>query len=70
MTANPVAKKAPKVDLDATREKLGRLGLVHASDRMGETLAEAAKHDWGGNRKFRLRSGAVSEYGVGLDDPQ
>ena len=47
MTANPVAKKAaPKVDLDATREKLVRLGLLHASDHMGETLAEAAKDDW------------------------
>ena len=46
MTANPVAKKGPKVDLDATREKLGRLGLLHASDHMGETLAEAAKNDW------------------------
>ena len=40
MTANPVAKKAaPKVDLDATREKLGRLGLVHATERLAETLA-------------------------------
>ena len=47
MTANPVAKKAaPKVDLDATREKLGRLGLVHATDHLAETLGEAVKDGW------------------------
>ncbi len=47
MTANPVAKKAaPKVDLDATREKLGRLGLVHATDHLAETLADAVKDGW------------------------
>ncbi len=47
MTANPVAKKAaPKVDLDSTREKLGRLGLVHATDHLAETLGEAVKEDW------------------------
>jgi DNA replication protein DnaC len=47
MTATPVGKKAaPKVDLDATREKLARLGLAHASDHMGETLAAAAKDGW------------------------
>lgn len=47
MTANPVAKKAaPKVDLDATCEKLGRLGLVHATDHLAETLGEAVKEDW------------------------
>ena len=47
MTANPVGKKtAPKVDLDATREKLGRLGLVHATDRLAETLGDAVKDSW------------------------
>jgi DNA replication protein DnaC len=47
MTANPVAKKAaPKVDLDATREKLGRLGLVHATDHLAETLGDAVKDSW------------------------
>ena len=42
-TANPVSRKQPKVDLDATREKLGRLGLAHASEHVAETLAEASK---------------------------
>ena len=47
MTANPVAKKAaPKVDLDATYEKLGRLGLVHATERLAETLGDAVKNSW------------------------
>jgi len=47
MTANPVGKKtAPKVDLDATREKLGRLGLVHATDHLAETLGDAVKDSW------------------------
>ncbi len=47
MTANPVAKKAaPKVDLDATREKLGRLGLVHATDHLAGTLGDAVKDGW------------------------
>jgi DNA replication protein DnaC len=47
MTANPVAKTAaPKVDLDATREKLGRLGLVHATDHLAETLGDAVKDSW------------------------
>lgn len=41
-----VKKTPPKVDLDATREKLGRLGLAHACEHMSETLAEAAKQDW------------------------
>ncbi|MBW2532863.1 MAG: IS21-like element helper ATPase IstB [Deltaproteobacteria bacterium] len=47
MTATSAMKKTPpKVDLDATCEKLGRLGLAHASDHLGETLAEAAKDSW------------------------
>jgi DNA replication protein DnaC len=49
--ANPVARKnAPKVDLDATRDKLTRLGLAHASEHVGETLAEAAKESWPAHR--------------------
>jgi len=48
---NPVARKnAPKVDLDTTREKLTRLGLVHASEHVGEALAEAAKESWPAHR--------------------
>jgi DNA replication protein DnaC len=47
MTANPVTKKTtPKVDLDATREKLARLGLVHATDHLAETLGDAVKDSW------------------------
>ncbi len=49
--ANPVARKnAPKVDLDTTRERLTRLGLAHASEHVGETLAEAAKESWPAHR--------------------
>ena len=55
MTANPVAKKAaPKVDLDATREKLGRLGLVHATERLAETLGDAVKDSWPPHRWFQF----------------
>ena len=36
-------KKPPQVDLDRTRERLIRLGLVHAADRLGEHVATAAK---------------------------
>ena len=47
MTAtNPVPRKAPKVDLDNTREKLTKLGMLHASEHVGETLAEAVKESW------------------------
>ena len=45
-TANPVSRKQPKVDLDATREKLTKLNLLHASDHISETLAEAIKESW------------------------
>src|SRR5262245_13542620 len=45
MKANPAAlpKSEPKVDLDATRERLLKLGLQHASDRLSEHVAEATK---------------------------
>ena len=44
--SSPVPKKAPKVDLDSTRERLTRLGLLHASEHVSETLAAAAKDSW------------------------
>lgn len=37
------AKSRPKVDLDATVERLARLGLAHAAERLPERLAEATK---------------------------
>jgi DNA replication protein DnaC len=46
-SANPVTRKTPpKVDLDHTREHLTKLGLLHASEHVGETLAEAVKESW------------------------
>jgi DNA replication protein DnaC len=36
-------KKPPHVDLDKTRERLTRLGLVHAADKLGEQVALATK---------------------------
>jgi len=46
MTAEAVSalpKKAPQVDLDRTRERLAKLGLVHAADQLGEHVAAAVK---------------------------
>jgi DNA replication protein DnaC len=49
MTSDPSAapaalpKKLPQVDLDRTRERLTRLGLLHAAERLGEHVATAAK---------------------------
>jgi len=49
MTGDPAAttavlpKKTPQVDLDRTRERLTRLGLLHAAERLGEHVATAAK---------------------------
>jgi DNA replication protein DnaC len=49
MTGDPAAttavlpKKGPQVDLDRTRERLTRLGLLHAAERLGEQVATAAK---------------------------
>ena len=40
-----MTKKGPKVDLDQTRERLVRLGLLHASEHVGETLARASKEE-------------------------
>lgn len=39
------APRRGKVDLDTTRERLGRLGLVHAAERVGEQLAQATKEE-------------------------
>lgn len=39
------APRRGTVDLDATRERLQRLGLAHAADRVGEQLAEATKEE-------------------------
>ena len=46
MTAETVPalpKKTPQVDLDRTRERLTKLGLVHAAEHLGEQAALAAK---------------------------
>jgi len=42
---SPATKKTdePRLDVDATREKLGRLGLHHAADLLAEKLTEAAR---------------------------
>jgi len=44
-TATAVPKKGPKVDLDATRERLARLGLHHAADTLQDHLSEATKQE-------------------------
>lgn len=38
-------KTAPRLEVDATREKCVRLGLNHAAERMGEELAGAVQHN-------------------------
>ena len=40
----------PKVDIDQTREKLERVGLQHAKERLDELLAAAVKADGGPHR--------------------
>jgi len=37
------ARPRPKVDLDATVERLHRVGLSHAAERLGERLEQASK---------------------------
>jgi DNA replication protein DnaC len=39
------AKTRPKVDLDATAERLGRVGMTHAAERLAEHLSEATQHE-------------------------
>ena len=43
MTTDALPKKTPHVDLDKTRERLTRLGLVHAADQLAEQVALATK---------------------------
>jgi len=38
-------RTTPKVDLDATRQRLERLGLVHAAEQLEGLISEAIKHD-------------------------
>jgi len=40
----------PKVDIDQTREKLERVGLLHARERLDEFLSAAVKADGGPHR--------------------
>jgi len=42
-SASALPKKTPQVDLDRTRERLVKVGLHHAAERLGEHVAEAAK---------------------------
>jgi len=48
MSAKATTK--PKVDIDQTREKLERVGLLHARERLDELLASAVKADGGPHR--------------------
>lgn len=45
MTTTSAPTKTPRVDLDATRDRLVRLGLTHASDHVAEALARATKEE-------------------------
>lgn len=38
-------RATPKVDLDTTRQRLERLGLVHAAEQLEGLISEAIKHD-------------------------
>ncbi len=38
-------KTTPTVDLDTTRQRLERLGLLHAAERLDALLSDAVKHD-------------------------
>lgn len=42
---NTRATPRPKVDLDATVDRLSRLVLAHAAERLSERLAEATKDE-------------------------
>jgi hypothetical protein len=42
-TTSALPKKTPQVDLDRTRERLAKLGLAHAAERLAEHVATAAK---------------------------
>jgi DNA replication protein DnaC len=38
-------KTTPRVDLDVTRQRLERLGMVHAAERIEGLISEAVKND-------------------------
>ena len=42
--ASTKTPSAPKVDLDATRDRLVRLGLQHAADELESQLTDTVKH--------------------------
>lgn len=44
---SPKTTAKPKVDIDKTRDKLERVGLMHARERLDELLAAAVKTDRG-----------------------
>jgi len=58
-------KKTPALDLDRTRERLTKLGLVHAAERLGEHAATAVKETVAPHRFLD----ALLEAGVPLDHP-
>ena len=50
MSAKGGQATTAKVDIDKTRTRLERLGLVHAADRLDELLAASIKADGGPHR--------------------
>ena len=50
MSAPAAKAPQPKVDIDQTRNRLERVGLVHARERLPELLAAAVKADGGPHR--------------------
>lgn len=56
------ARARPKVDLDVTIERLQRVGLLHAAERLGERLAQASKDNLAPHRFLdRLLEDELSE---------
>jgi len=56
------AQSRPKVDLDATVERLQRVGLAHAAERLGERLEQASKDNLAPHRFLdRLLEDELSE---------
>lgn len=45
MSGAPVGKRRPRVDIDATRDRLMRLNLLHAAERLEEHLTAAVKDE-------------------------
>jgi DNA replication protein DnaC len=50
MSAKSRQSPTAKVDIDKTRNRLERLGLLHAADRLDEFLSASIKHDSGPHR--------------------